>query len=67
MMKDITRRGFFKIVGSVLVGTAITILPIGIESKNIARKKLRRFDYGDILSSDYLNDIVDAVNALQEG
>ena len=65
-MKDITRRGFFKVVGSVLTGAAVTVLPIGAESKRVARKKLRRFDYGDVLSSDYLNDMVDAINALQE-
>jgi hypothetical protein len=30
-------------------------------------EKLKHLSYGDVLSSDYINDMVDAINALQEG
>jgi len=65
-MKKINRRDFFKVVGSVLAGTVVTILPIGAESKKIARDKLKHFNVGDALSVTPMNDMVDAINDLYE-
>ena len=121
MMKDITRRGFFGVVGVALASVAAAGLPkakdaehttfeiapdgklafneadfgpggplkltddvhnyanVGLGNNGkvtfepiagndfVHLEKLKHLSYGDVLSSDYINDMVDAINALKEG
>ena len=62
-MKDLSRREFFKVVGSALAGAAVVVLPKS-EPVRDSVEKLKHVKPYDILSTDQMNGLIDTVNIL---
>jgi len=64
-MKNMSRRKFFGVVGATLVGAAVSVLPTEKQPKPVSHvEPISPVRYGDILSADHMNSVVDAVNLL---
>lgn len=65
-MKNLTRRKFFGIVGSVLAGATVLVLP-NVEEKTKAKPKIEKIERvwaGEMMTAVHMNNMVDAINLL---
>ena len=63
---DITRRRFFSVIGSALVGASTLLLP-KVEKEKPAISEIGHVYPGDLQTASKQNEIIDAINQLSQG